>query len=310
MKSALGILVAFSLVASSASAQCSKDTDCKGTRVCEKGECVEPATAAGACTRDVDCAGDDVCERGRCITETRLLLLCALEGPSSSVSPSSLVASDEGMRKAVAKIARLIGLRDIPDIFEGPVPNAAAAIYSGKRVIVYNRSFLQRIQTSSGTSDIYYSILAHELGHHLGGHTVSMSPEPRLLELSADYFSGFAMARLNKSLESAQAAMRAMGSIYGMEGSASHPGIEARLKEIRKGWKAAKNDETPTSDDDLGQVTRGGGQTPGTTLPPTAGSQAPYCCDGWGRKRCQLPAGSFPAGMCYCPFQGYGITCQ
>jgi hypothetical protein len=55
---------------------CSKDTDCKGTRVCEDGRCVEPPSAAAEpppapvpapCQKDTDCGGDLVCENSVCV---------------------------------------------------------------------------------------------------------------------------------------------------------------------------------------------------------------------------------------------------
>ena len=55
---------------------CTKDTDCKGTRVCEGGRCVEPAPPPAPepaappppppCQKDTDCEGDLVCENGVC----------------------------------------------------------------------------------------------------------------------------------------------------------------------------------------------------------------------------------------------------
>ena len=52
------------LVASTASAQCRSDGDCKGGRVCLNGECTTPTPAA--CTRDADCSGDWICSKGAC----------------------------------------------------------------------------------------------------------------------------------------------------------------------------------------------------------------------------------------------------
>jgi hypothetical protein len=52
--------------ASPARADCTKDTDCKGDRVCEQGRCVFPTSAPGDCTKDTDCKGDRVCVRGEC----------------------------------------------------------------------------------------------------------------------------------------------------------------------------------------------------------------------------------------------------
>jgi hypothetical protein len=61
--------------ANAQAAGCTKDTDCKGTRVCESGRCVDPPPAAEApapvgpppCQKDTDCAGDLVCENSACV---------------------------------------------------------------------------------------------------------------------------------------------------------------------------------------------------------------------------------------------------
>jgi hypothetical protein len=55
---------------------CTKDTDCKGSRVCEGGRCVEPPPPPAPepaappppppCQKDTDCEGDLVCENGTC----------------------------------------------------------------------------------------------------------------------------------------------------------------------------------------------------------------------------------------------------
>lgn len=47
-------------------ADCTKDTDCKGDRICTKGACIAPPPAQTSCTKDVDCAGQDVCTNQRC----------------------------------------------------------------------------------------------------------------------------------------------------------------------------------------------------------------------------------------------------
>ena len=56
---------------------CTKDVDCKGTRVCEAGRCVEPPPPPAAepapppapppCQKDTDCEGELVCENSACV---------------------------------------------------------------------------------------------------------------------------------------------------------------------------------------------------------------------------------------------------
>jgi len=47
-------------------AQCTKDTDCKGDRICKDGACADPKDQ-GKCTKDTDCKGDRICKDGGCV---------------------------------------------------------------------------------------------------------------------------------------------------------------------------------------------------------------------------------------------------
>ncbi len=59
------VVLAFCAPAWAQDAGCSKDTDCKGERICVEKVCVDPPTKR-ACTRDLDCSGEDVCEKHVC----------------------------------------------------------------------------------------------------------------------------------------------------------------------------------------------------------------------------------------------------
>jgi hypothetical protein len=151
----------------------------------------------------------------------------------------------------VREIANQIGMRKPPEVMKGQVPNAMASIYRGRRVIVYNPSFMRRLNSQGSSDWAAYSVLAHELGHHLNGHTVERRANSWDREYEADYYSGYALARLGASLEDAQDAMRTMQQMYGGGGSTSHPPIERRLAEIEKGWKAAKTISSAGDDEDV-----------------------------------------------------------
>jgi len=49
---------------------CKSDTECKGDRVCEAGQCVSPKTGPKSCRGDKECAGNDVCEQSVCVSPT------------------------------------------------------------------------------------------------------------------------------------------------------------------------------------------------------------------------------------------------
>jgi hypothetical protein len=49
--------------------QCTKDTECKGARICVNGECVDAPPGSPApkpCANDVECPGNTICENGIC----------------------------------------------------------------------------------------------------------------------------------------------------------------------------------------------------------------------------------------------------
>lgn len=57
------LLVLLGLVAGAARADCERDSDCKGGRICIANQCIEKKY----CMRDRDCPGDQVCDRNTCI---------------------------------------------------------------------------------------------------------------------------------------------------------------------------------------------------------------------------------------------------
>ena len=76
------------------------------------------------------------------------------------------------------------------------------------------------------------SILAHEVGHHINGHTLgaSMSAyENRIQELEADEFSGFVMQKIGATLEQAIDAIASLAS-SGDDSYSSHPNKEIGVR--------------------------------------------------------------------------------
>ncbi|MEZ4633330.1 MAG: M48 family metalloprotease [Deinococcales bacterium] len=52
--------------------------------------------------------------------------------------------------------------------------NAAAVIRDRQRYILYNQTWMAAIDREGNTDWEAVSILAHEIGHHLSGHTLVM----------------------------------------------------------------------------------------------------------------------------------------
>ena len=180
---------------------------------------------------------------------TRLVLagvlafgLATLGGAGSAAAQALGFRSLGAVEAAAARIMEASGLRaDFEIVVEEGSDNAAALIVSpcgslrGCRVIVYDPRFLLRIERQTDEWGPI-SVMAHEVAHHLQGHSVFGAGSNPPNEIDADFFSGFILQRLGASLESAQAAMWLIGS---PRGSRSHPPRRARLLAIERGWREA-----------------------------------------------------------------------
>ena len=110
---------------------------------------------------------------------SELLQACSYDGQAFKVDQRALAGSDgtDG-REAVRNIMRFTGLPQNFKVIEGEVPNAAAIIMMGKsgvpeRVIAYNAAFMKQVREATINNDwASISIMAHEIGHHLSGHTL------------------------------------------------------------------------------------------------------------------------------------------
>lgn len=163
-------------------------------------------------------------------------------------------SSSSEANQQIQNILNIVGLKPNFTIKASNVPNAAAVIYGTERFILYSQSFISQINTQAGTDWAALSILAHEVGHHLNGHTLQNGGSRPSLELEADEFSGFVMRKMGASLTEAQAGMKVFSP---EQGSSTHPGKRARLEAIAVGWKKA--------DEQMG----GGGSTGGVHPSPS-----------------------------------------
>ena len=163
--------------------------------------------------------------------------------PSTTIA-SPFASSAEG-RQIAQRIIDVVGLKANFDIREANIPNAAAVVYGGKRYILYNPNFINQLTKATGTKWAAISVLAHEIGHHLDGHTLTASGSQPELELEADEFSGFVLRKMGASLAEAQAAMKTLAS---ERASRTHPGQYDRLSSIAKGWKQADAQLTGRND--------------------------------------------------------------
>ncbi len=169
-----------------------------------------------------------------------LLQACSYEGDKLTVRADSLVKTPQGEgREVVDQIMKFTGLPPNFEVVEGPVPNAAAMIVVDEndlplRVIAYNRDFIQEVRTATAGNDwAPISIMAHEIGHHLSGHTLIPGGSQPPIELEADRFSGFVLNKMGASLGDTT---RAIDTLIPEADGPTHPGRAKRLAAVTAGW--------------------------------------------------------------------------
>jgi hypothetical protein len=146
--------------------------------------------------------------------------------------------SDKDAEAAVERVLDHTGLPQNFEVLRGNVPNAMAALQDNKRFIVYNQAFIEKIAETTNTDWSAVSILAHEIGHHLAGHTLSKDGSRPKTELEADRFSGHVLFKMGSTMADAKAAMIEVASEVGSD---THPPKSARIAAIESGWFDARD---------------------------------------------------------------------
>lgn len=143
--------------------------------------------------------------------------------------------------QTIKRIADTVALPADFEVRAANVGNAAAAVIQNRRYILYSEDFMLRLtrSLSGDQSQIDWAgvtILAHEIGHHLSGHLLLNSGSRPPMELEADRFSGYVVARLGGTFEQATDILRRLAP---EQGSETHPPRSARIEAVATGWRVA-----------------------------------------------------------------------
>ena len=123
------------------------------------------------------------------------------------------------------------------------INNALALTYKGERFILYDKDFIGKI--SKATNDWSGKfILAHEVGHHINGHTLSgySLSESRRAELEADDWAGYAMGVLGASLTQTLEVTKRFSE--GDDTNSTHPNRAKRIAALTNGWNVGSEKST------------------------------------------------------------------
>jgi hypothetical protein len=119
------------------------------------------------------------------------------------------------------------------------IDNACAyigGIAFDKRYIIYNTAYFEKVINTTETRFSVMSILAHEIGHHLSGHTLNPRKSNSNSELEADKFSGYILGCLGAD---SAATTITLDKFVSEEESETHPSKSNRKVAIMEGWKYA-----------------------------------------------------------------------
>jgi hypothetical protein len=139
------------------------------------------------------------------------------------------------------QVMSVTGLNESFELKEANVLNIEATVKHRKRYILYNPAFITSLSNISRDKWAIVALLAHEVGHHLNGHTMRKGGSKPKLELEADEYAGFVLHKLGATLRQSQSVIYFISK---EKGSRTHPARNARLSAIQKGWNKAARDAT------------------------------------------------------------------
>ncbi len=176
-----------------------------------------------------------------------LLCLFAFNGFSQDNLTSKTISvyphdSESNAKDIIRQIVEVVGLKPNFEIRAGNVPNAAAIISNGKRFIIYDPVFIEKINSVVNTDWGGIYIIAHEIGHHLNGHTLLQGGSKPETELEADEFAGYVLRKMGATIVQGR---MAVGIISREKETASHPSRAQRIESMETGWNHADYQLSP-----------------------------------------------------------------
>ena len=198
------------------------------------------ALLTSACGK-ADDASKTVSSAAKVETIASTLQACSYDGKPVQADAASLTG--RAPQDCASAVTRIMGYTGLPANFvvvSGPVPNAAAVIMFDdkrvpRRVIAFNPAFMKAAEAQVGGSPWGpISIMAHEIAHHLSGHTIVPGGSRPEIELEADKFSGYVLQKMGAPLAEAQRMILTVGSSHG---SPTHPAKDQRADAIQQGWR-------------------------------------------------------------------------
>jgi hypothetical protein len=148
----------------------------------------------------------------------------------------------------IAKISSLVYIKPHFSVLPCPkILTCRALIYDDmRRYIFYDPNFIHQILTKNGNDWGLIAILAHEVAHHLDGHTLRYADldQHRRDELEADEFSGAILAKMGADAEQAILGLNSVGHpSCENQSDGPYPCFESRKAAVLTGFRLVIPDE-------------------------------------------------------------------
>ena len=163
--------------------------------------------------------------------------------------------SDKAADQALDKILNVIGAsKNFTLIPCDDINNALAVTVKGDRFILFDGEFMRDINEATNNWSSLF-ILAHEVGHHINGHTrdfllatvLDNQPldERRIEELEADEFASFIVSKLGASYYQIGETINLISSNEN-DLHSTHPNYDKRIAAVKRGFNRASSDSEST----------------------------------------------------------------
>lgn len=173
-------------------------------------------------------------------------LISTVSAKSEIISPNKFFGDSTitattipGVEKLWQEVINVAGAEYDLYLRAADVLNLEASVSHRKKYISYNPSYINWINSITGTKWATLTLLAHEVGHHLKGHTTHKRTDRLAAELEADEYAGYILYKLGATLAETQ---QVMIFIAKKEDSQTHPGRDSRMLALQKGWDKASGE--------------------------------------------------------------------
>lgn len=143
--------------------------------------------------------------------------------------------NDIAAYKTVVNIIRETGLAQNFIIIPGEVENVVAYIENNERILAFNPEFMNKVKSDTNWHGI--SILAREIGHHLGNHKLKDGKPSLNEELDADRYAGYVLQKMGATLEES---INALEISLNEDNKKSVISKNNRISSLIKGYNNAK----------------------------------------------------------------------